>query len=141
MKQLSKIIFALIILNVCLFYNTDATFAGTLDCSKTLKSGASGEQVKILQRELNTVSSCGLTVDGSFGSATKTCVLTFQKANSLTQDASVGPATCKKLNEKYLEKTENTDNTTNADDLICSSSNNLKAGSTKTTQIKFLQEN
>ena len=137
MKQLSKIIFALIILNVCLFYNTDATFAETLDCSKTLKSGASGEQVKILQRELNTVSSCGLTVDGSFGSATKTCVLSFQKANSLTQDASVGPATCSKLNEQYLKVTNTEDST---DDLICSSSNNLKAGSTKTTQVKFLQE-
>lgn len=140
MKQLSKIIITVSIFNTCLFIGTNFVSAETLDCSNALKSGATGEQVKILQKELNTVSNCGLTIDGAFGSATKTCVISFQKDNSLEQDASVGPATCKKLNEKYLEKTTNTDDTANANDLICSSSNNLKSGSTKTNQVKYLQE-
>ena len=83
MKQLSKIIITASIFNTCLFIGTNFVSAETHDCSNTLKSGATGEQVKILQKELNTVSNCGLTIDGSFGSATKTCVISFQKQPKL----------------------------------------------------------
>lgn len=74
-----------------------------LSCSTLLKRGSKGEQVKQLQRELNEVQNCNLDVDGSFGILTKNCVLKFQKANALKQDALVGPQTCQRLNEKYTQ--------------------------------------
>ena len=115
-----------------------------LDCTKTLKNKSTGEQVKILQKELNKVMpTCNLTVDGIFGSATSTCVINFQKANSLTADAIVGPKTCQKLNDEYQKITSSINKPiTPSDeiDLICSKDNNLREGSSKTTQVKFLQE-
>lgn len=60
-----------------------------------LSKGATGEQVKTLQRLLNalgySVGSAG--VDGSFGSATDAAVRKFQKANGLTVDGVVGAYT------------------------------------------------
>ena len=141
MQKFKKILFVSLLLVISISYNiTEAFAATTLDCTNTLKSGAKGEQVKVLQTELNKVMNCGLTVDGSFGPASKTCVLSFQKANSLMQDGIVGPLTCKKLNEVYLEAIADKDDAiASASDLICSSSNNLRAGSTG-KQVKYLQE-
>lgn len=60
-----------------------------------LQKGATGAQVKTLQRLLNalgySVGSAG--VDGSFGPATDTAVRKFQKAKGLTVDGIVGSAT------------------------------------------------
>ena len=62
-----------------------------------LKQGAKGSPVRKLQILLNGLGhSCG-TVDGSFGSKTLSAVKAFQKANKLTVDGSVGPATWGKL--------------------------------------------
>ena len=73
-----------------------------LDINCRLEYGSKGEQVKLLQTELNSVMNAGLTVDGSFGSKTKTAVLNFQKKYGLEVDGIVGIATASKLNELYL---------------------------------------
>ena len=64
-----------------------------------LKKGEKGDQVKALQALLIGYGfSCGAkAVDGSFGSATDKAVRAYQKANGLTVDGSVGPATWSKL--------------------------------------------
>ena len=82
---MKKHIKLLILLTITLFINTKNVYAeNTLDCTKLLKNGSKGEQVKILQKELNKVQNCNLSVDGSFGPATKSCVLAFQRKRAPT---------------------------------------------------------
>ena len=65
----------------------------------TLKRGSTGAQVKALQTLLIGYGySCGNSgADGNFGQATDAAVRAYQKANGLTVDGSVGPATWGKL--------------------------------------------
>lgn len=63
---------------------------------KTLRKGATGEDVKTLQNALNQAG-CQLKVDGIFGQETYTAVIAFQTVNNLTIDGVVGPATWEKL--------------------------------------------
>ena len=58
----------------------------------TLKSGASGGKVKMLQRLLNHWGR-GLAVDGDFGSVTVAAVKTTQGQRGLVKDGEVGPIT------------------------------------------------
>ena len=64
-----------------------------------MKNGAKGEQVKALQALLigygYKMESNGVTygIDGSFGGATDKAVRSYQVANNLEADGSVGPAT------------------------------------------------
>ena len=98
---MKKILFLATII-LCMFVSINTVHAeDKLDCSILLKRGSKGAQVKQLQKELNEVQNCNLEVDGSFGLLTRSCVLKFQKANALKQDALVGPQTCQRLNEKY----------------------------------------
>lgn len=67
-----------------------------------LKRGSKGEQVKTLQRLLNTLGFKGsnskiLTVDGSFGPNVEYAVKNFQKSKNIAQDGSVGQITWNKL--------------------------------------------
>lgn len=55
----------------------------------TVKSGDKGSCVKDLQRRLNT-KGAKLSVDGDFGSKTKTAVVSYQRKNRLTADGIVG---------------------------------------------------
>ena len=57
-----------------------------------IKKGSKGKAVKILQIILG-----NLSVDGSFGPATQTAVLAFQKNHGLEADGIVGPKTWKAL--------------------------------------------
>jgi hypothetical protein len=57
-----------------------------------LKSGSQGDDVRSAQHLLN-AAGYALTVDGSFGSATQSAVISFQKANSLTADGVIGANT------------------------------------------------
>lgn len=141
MKKLKKILFVSTILVVGLFYNAITVSAETtLNCKKTLKySMNKSEQVKILQKELNTVMNCGIATDGIFGTATKSCVLKFQKANKLSQDAIVGPKTCSKLNEIYLAKLNANNEKEEQNNLVLTTTTTLKRDS-KGNQVKILQE-
>lgn len=134
MKKTRNILLFLLIIGI--FFSTKNVFAQNLDCTKTLRNGSKGEQVKLLQKELNKVMNCNLSVDGSFGPATKSCVLSFQKKYSLSQDAIVGPKTCKKLNELYSSNNTDTKEDTT---LSLTTTSTLKRGSNN-SQVKVLQQ-
>ena len=68
--------------------------------SETLSPGATGNQVKDLQRSLNALGYSVGKVDGVYGQATQTAVTQFQAANGLGQDGVVGPETLAKLQQK-----------------------------------------
>jgi cell division septation protein DedD len=59
----------------------------------TLTSGDTGAQVKVLQRALAHLGYTVGTVDGDYGTATKTAVEQFQTASKLTADGLFGAAT------------------------------------------------
>lgn len=71
--------------------------------SRVLKKGKTGNDVKSLQRVLNTVNAAGvfsgekLDVDGSFGSKTEKAVKAYQKAKKLKEDGIVSSKTVKAL--------------------------------------------
>lgn len=72
--------------------------------SKVVKSSSTNvNEIKWMQAALNYcivnkgVSATKLDVDGSFGPATKSATLAFQKKYGLTQDGQFGPATIKKM--------------------------------------------
>lgn len=62
----------------------------------TLRRGAKGESVELLQEMLN-VKGIQVAVDGDFGVLTEDAVRSFQNANGLTVDGVVGPKTWEKL--------------------------------------------
>lgn len=65
----------------------------------TLKLKSKGEEVKILQQNLNAIGA-KLTEDGSFGPATKAAVINIlQKPNGLQPDGSYGPKSFEKMKE------------------------------------------
>lgn len=76
----------------------DSSSSGTTPAT-TLKMGSTGAAVTELQEKLN-ILGYGLSVDGSFGSATDAAVRDFQSKNGLTVDGIVGSATMAKINEK-----------------------------------------
>ena len=63
----------------------------------TLKPGATGAQVKLLQRALASLGYSTGVVDGQYGPATKQAVTAFQKADGLTADGIFGPKTLQAL--------------------------------------------
>jgi lysophospholipase L1-like esterase len=76
-------------------------------CPTLVKSGATGECVKQIQRSLNawnaytsSLSFAKLTIDGDFGPATLAAVKAFQKYRGLTADGIVGSATKADLFDK-----------------------------------------
>lgn len=75
------------------------TYSGTfpvLPAKGYLRLGDEGTQVKRLQQFLNWFGGYGLAVDGSFGSATKTAVKSFQKSTGLVADGFFGSASLAK---------------------------------------------
>ena len=61
--------------------------------SQTLSPGATGSQVKTLQRALAALGFSPGTPDGDYGPATQAAVVKFQTAKGLTPDGTVGPVT------------------------------------------------
>lgn len=111
------------------FVGMNFTFADDLDCSKSLKMGSTGNEVKALQEKLNKYMNCSLNVDGIFGNKTYACTTRFQEKYDLEKDGIVGKKTCRKLNSNLEIIKE--------DDLDCSKT--LKIGSTG-DEVKTLQE-
>lgn len=62
-----------------------------------LRQGASGNEVKEVQRRLKLWGYYNGSVDGVFGAGTKKAVIAFQKKNGLTADGVVGQSTYKAL--------------------------------------------
>lgn len=58
----------------------------------SVQQGSSGNATRAAQTALNAYG-FGLTVDGNFGSVTKTAAMAFQRSKGLTQDGLVGPQT------------------------------------------------
>ena len=75
----------------------DASGVGKVsDYSGTLRKGSSGDGVKALQHALNQLgygNSGTKSLDGSFGSNTRSAVIAFQRANGLSADGVVGSQT------------------------------------------------
>jgi peptidoglycan hydrolase-like protein with peptidoglycan-binding domain len=72
---------------------TQATAAALPAPAAPLKPGDTGAPVKALQRALAQLGYTVGTVDGDYGTATKTAVEQFQTASKLTADGLYGPAT------------------------------------------------
>lgn len=62
----------------------------------TIKRGATGENAKLLQKDLNQFG-CGLVEDGKFGPASVAALKAWQTKYGLTADGSYGPASYKKM--------------------------------------------
>jgi peptidoglycan hydrolase-like protein with peptidoglycan-binding domain len=62
-----------------------------------LRPGASGEAVKVVQRQLNDKRKARLTVNGLFDTATRTAVVTFQRHLGMTPHGNVGAVTWRNL--------------------------------------------
>jgi peptidoglycan hydrolase-like protein with peptidoglycan-binding domain len=125
---------------------TTATTSSSTVSFPTLKSGASGYRVKALQYLLNYYTSAGLTIDGSFGSATTAAVKKFQKAQGLTQDGSVGPNTWAKLAALNQKQSSYSSNPTKAIQLLLNNKNSAgltvdgSFGSKTTAAVKAFQK-
>lgn len=87
-------------------YDVKATAPQT---STVLQEGSTGDDVKALQKNLNTILGTKLKADGDFGLATQKAVILFQTRYGLSADACVGPLTAAKIDsilkcEKYSIK-------------------------------------
>ena len=79
-----------------------------------LKQGATGGEVKEVQRRLQTWGYYNGSVDGVFGAGTKKAVIAFQKKNGLTADGVVGKSTYKALGMNSSYQALQGANTSNA---------------------------
>ena len=68
-----------------------------ISVAAVLRQGASGGEVKEVQRRLKLWGYYNGSVDGVFGAGTKKAVIAFQKKNGLTADGVVGQSTYKAL--------------------------------------------
>lgn len=75
--------------------------AGVWSVSRVLKKGMRGEDVRILQRELNAKGFAAGTNDGDFGSKTKKAVEAFQEKKKLAVDGIAGKNTIIALGGKW----------------------------------------
>ena len=70
----------------------------------TCKSGDKGDSVKKVQKRLKALGYYSGSIDGDFGSGTKSAVKAFQKRNGLKESGEVNSATLKKLNSSDAKK-------------------------------------
>ena len=87
-------------------YSSSAKKASTVASvvGQTLEEGMNGSGVRALQKRLKELNYYSGTVDGDFGSGTKTAVIAFQRNNGLKADGKAGTATMNKLFEEDLVK-------------------------------------
>src|SRR5690606_21186177 len=93
-KMSRRMISGLLVLVMVLLVFSSQAFAS----SGLLKIGSRGNAVVELQNKLNALGYNAGKADGIFGSKTRSAVMAFQRANGLTVDGIVGPATWAKLN-------------------------------------------
>lgn len=80
------------------------TATPTATTATVLKKGASGEEVKTLQRRLKQLGYYTGSVDGDFGDATEKALRAFQDRNNLLVDGIAGKSTMTKLNSSNAVK-------------------------------------
>lgn len=95
-----KIMLLLSIMLVMVLVNTQITHAAT----PLLKVGSRGSAVLTLQSNLKTLGYEVGSIDGIFGSKTKTAVQSFQKASRIQVDGVVGPQTQQALTRALSSK-------------------------------------
>lgn len=121
-------------------YSSSAKSSSTPASSvgETLEEGMKGDAVRSLQKRLKELGYLSGSVDGSFGSATKTAVIAFQRNNGLTADGKAGTAT---LNKIYEEEPVKESDTKKDDDSEISSTGYvvLREGSTGDAVRKLQQ--
>ena len=78
--------------------------------SQLIKEGSAGQDVRDLQRKLNTVLGLGLTIDGQFGPATTRAVRMYQTSiDELVVDGVVGPQTMASIERLYAQYADQCD--------------------------------
>ncbi|NLY60033.1 MAG: peptidoglycan-binding protein, partial [Clostridiales bacterium] len=112
--------------------------------SGLLRVGSRGSAVVDLQKKLNALGYNVGKADGIFGSKTRSAVMAFQKANGLSADGIVGPATKAKLNGASTSSKPKTTKPTDAKEETSSRSKStitqtLRQGS-RGSQVKALQQ-
>lgn len=70
----------------------------TVSFSRTLRNGSRGNDVKSLQAELKKLGHHKGSVDGIFGSGTRSSVISFQRAQNIAADGIAGSGTFRALN-------------------------------------------
>lgn len=90
-----------------------------------------GNDVKWVQQSLNIVIGAGLSVDGSYGPASKNATKKFQKQYGLSQDGSFGPATRSKMlavlkNKGYTDGKSTTPSKSSSSKTLYINWNNIK---------------
>ena len=78
--------------------STAASTAASTSSQPTLRQGAKGSAVTLLQQRLKAAGFNPGTIDGQFGPKTLAAVKAFQRARGLVQDGIVGPKTWAQLN-------------------------------------------
>lgn len=86
----------------------------TATAAAVLRQGATGGEVKEVQRRLKLWGYYNGSVDGVFGAGTKKAVMAFQKKNGLTADGVVGKSTYKALGMNSSYQALQGANTSNA---------------------------
>jgi len=135
-----RMISGLLVLVMVLLVFSSQAFAS----SGLLKIGSRGNAVVELQNKLNALGYNAGKADGIFGSKTRSAVMAFQRANGLTVDGIVGPATWAKLNSSSTTE-KSTGSKAPAPKTETSSRGNspitqtLRLGS-RGSQVKILQE-
>lgn len=86
----------------------------TATAAAVLRQGATGGEVKEVQRRLKLWGYYNGSVDGVFGAGTKKAVIAFQKKNGLTADGVVGKSTYKALGMNSSYQALQGANTSNA---------------------------
>ncbi len=72
---------------------------GQLTYTRLLKLGSKGNDVKELQTALKKLGHYNMAIDTIFGNGARNAVMSFQRAQKLSVDGVVGPATIKTLND------------------------------------------
>lgn len=99
MKQITKQA-----LSIVLVFALLCSFAIPVLAYQQVGNGSQGNDVKTMQKMLNTVMNAGLTVDGICGAKSVAAIKNFQKAYGLSADGICGKNTWAKLEVEYNKK-------------------------------------
>ncbi len=83
---------------------SSGTSSGSSSSGGTCRPGDTGESVRKVQRRLKALGYYDSSVDGDYGSGTRSAVKDFQKRNGLKVTGEVNSATLKKLNSSGAKK-------------------------------------